>query len=151
MTTGERIKAARKAAGLTQKALGEKCQMPDSQIRQYELGMVSPKIEQLRRIAAALGVGLDAFLELDLGGVDELTRPTQDMVNNLLDDANDLARSAMETRNQLLKDVPRTREEAEKYKEILLLEQFYQLNPEGQTAAVEAVENLTFNPKYKKK
>lgn len=56
MTIGERIKATRKKTGLTQKALGEKCNMPDSQIRQYELGMVNPKLETLRRIAAALGV-----------------------------------------------------------------------------------------------
>lgn len=55
MTIGEKIRAARKKANLTQKALGEKCQMPDSQIRQYELGMVTPKIEQIQRIAAALG------------------------------------------------------------------------------------------------
>ena len=65
MTTGERIRNARKKKGLTQKALGEKCNMPDSQIRQYELGMVNPKIEQLRRIASALGVGLEVFLTND--------------------------------------------------------------------------------------
>lgn len=55
MTTGERIREARKKAGLTQRALGELCKMPDSQIRQYELGMVNPKIEQIQRIAKALG------------------------------------------------------------------------------------------------
>lgn len=63
MATGERIKAARKKAGLTQKALGEKCNMPDSQIRQYELGMVNPRIEQLRRIAAALGVYISDLVD----------------------------------------------------------------------------------------
>jgi len=57
-TTGELIRAARKKAGLTQKSLGEKCSMPDSQIRQYELGMVEPKLEQLRRIAEALNIPL---------------------------------------------------------------------------------------------
>lgn len=55
---GENIRTARKKAGLTQKALGEKCNMPDSQIRQYELGMVNPKLEQVRRIADALNVPL---------------------------------------------------------------------------------------------
>lgn len=132
MTTGEKIRAARKAAGLTQKKLGEKCQMPDSQIRQYELGMVNPKMETLRRIATALGVGLDTFIDLDL------------------DSAGTLARSAMEMRDSLLGDTPRTRQEVENWKESVLLEQFRQLNDEGQTKAVEAVENLTYNPKFTK-
>lgn len=79
MATGERIKAARKKAGLTQKVLGEKCNMPDSQIRQYELGMVNPRIEQLRRIAAALGVYIS-----DL--VDDWGNFTQDEIISDLDE-----------------------------------------------------------------
>lgn len=61
ISIGERIRRARKAAGLTQKALGEKCNMPDSQIRQYELGMVSPRLEQLERITNALDITVDAL------------------------------------------------------------------------------------------
>ena len=64
MTIGERIRVARKKAGLTQKALGERCQMPDSQIRQYELGMVTPKIEQIQRIATALKCDITDLLSL---------------------------------------------------------------------------------------
>lgn len=64
MTIGERIRTARKKAGLTQKALGERCQMPDSQIRQYELGMVTPKIEQIQRIATALKCDITDLLSL---------------------------------------------------------------------------------------
>lgn len=130
MTTGEKIKALRKAAGLTQKALGEKCQMPDSQIRQYELGMVTPKIEQLRRIATALGVGLDAFIDMDLDGADEL------------------ARSLTKTYNDLLGDIPRTRQEAEDWKENVLLGNYRKLNKTGRNRLIEDSENYTFNPKY---
>lgn len=159
MTTGEKIKQVRKQKKISQQILGKSLGVSQAMIAQYENGSRLPKIETLRRIAAALEVPLYEISDWSqysaedlrrdfIGGVDELTRPAQDMVNNLLDGANDLARSAMETRNQLLKDIPRTREEAEKYKETLLLEQFYQLNPEGQTAAVETVENLTYNPKY---
>ena len=64
MTIGERIRFFRKKAGLTQKALGEKCKMPDSQIRQYELGMVNPKIEQLQRIATALNCDISELLAI---------------------------------------------------------------------------------------
>lgn len=58
MTTGEKILFQRKKAGLTQKALGKLCNMPDSQIRQYELGKVEPKLENLRRIASALQISI---------------------------------------------------------------------------------------------
>ena len=64
MKIGDKIKTARKKAGLTQKALGERCQMPDSQIRQYELGMVTPKIEQIQRIATALKCDITDLLSL---------------------------------------------------------------------------------------
>lgn len=63
MTTGEKILFQRKKAGLTQKALGELCNMPDSQIRQYELGKVEPKLENIRRIASALGVYISDLVE----------------------------------------------------------------------------------------
>lgn len=64
MTIGKRIKEKRKEKGLTQKALGIKCQMPDSQIRQYELGMVNPKIEQVQRIATALECNISDLLSI---------------------------------------------------------------------------------------
>ena len=56
MTIGNRIREARKAAGLTQAALAKKCDMYDSQIRQYESGKIVPKFETTKRIASALGV-----------------------------------------------------------------------------------------------
>ena len=120
MATGERIKAARKKAGLTQKALGEKCNMPDSQIRQYELGMVNPRIEQLRRIAAALGVYIS-----DL--VDDWSQFSQKEISEDLENGNSLNES-----------------------EKPLLENYRQLNPAGQEKAIEHVELLTKVPEYRK-
>lgn len=63
MSTGERILKQRKQAGLTQKALGKLCDMPDSQIRQYELGMVEPKINTIRRIATALNISIAELVD----------------------------------------------------------------------------------------
>lgn len=122
MTTGERIRAARKNVGLTQKALGDKCQMPDSQIRQYELGMVNPKVETLKRIADALDIP-----------VSELIDPT---VLQLSKDVIDLF-SGSDTLNL---DVKGTK----------INELFFELNDKGQDKAIEQVELLTKIPEYKK-
>lgn len=54
MTVGERIRAARKAKGLTQKALAEACGIAEPTIRRYELGKLNPKYETLEKIARAL-------------------------------------------------------------------------------------------------
>ena len=56
MTVGERIKQARKLKGLTQKQLGELSETSEITVRQYELGKRQPRLEQLQRIAAALGM-----------------------------------------------------------------------------------------------
>lgn len=56
MTIGDRIKQVRNARGLTQKQLGAISGTSEITIRQYELGKRQPRLEQLQRIAAALGV-----------------------------------------------------------------------------------------------
>lgn len=56
MTTGERIKAARKAAGMTQKELGEKMGLSFQSIAQWENDLRKPKFDTIERIAAVLGV-----------------------------------------------------------------------------------------------
>lgn len=68
MTIGERIKAARKAKGLTQKELGEACGIAESTIRRYELGKLNPKYETLQKIAKPLGISA-----LKLYGVEPLS------------------------------------------------------------------------------
>ena len=59
MCIGERIKEARKAAGLTQKELGERLGVSDSSIAQYESGLRNPKYETLKKIAAVLDVNIN--------------------------------------------------------------------------------------------
>ncbi|MCM1101920.1 MAG: helix-turn-helix domain-containing protein [Acetatifactor muris] len=63
MTVGENIRRIRKENGLTQKQLGELCQMNEVQIRQYELGKANPKIETVDKIASALGVNIVDIME----------------------------------------------------------------------------------------
>lgn len=55
MTAGQRIKAARKKAGLTQKELGLRLGVSFQSVAQWENDLRNPKYETLQRIAAALG------------------------------------------------------------------------------------------------
>lgn len=63
MTTGQRIKAARKAAGLTQKELGGKLGITYQTLAQWENDLRNPKLETLQRIAAALGTPLQELVD----------------------------------------------------------------------------------------
>lgn len=54
MNLGERIRQARKEAGLTQKQLAEKIGVAAITIRQYESSKREPRYETLRSIAAAV-------------------------------------------------------------------------------------------------
>lgn len=119
MTIGERIRATRKEKLMTQKQLGEKCQMADSAIRKYESGAQTPKIETLRRIAAALGVDINWLMN----------------------------GYTLEQRDQAMKDyVSRRFTEAELGQR--LQKSYEALTLEGKGKAVERVEELTEIPKY---
>ena len=61
VTTGQRIRAARKNKGMTQAELSEKLSIPFQSVSQWERDIRKPKIETLKKIADALGVN---YLEL---------------------------------------------------------------------------------------
>ena len=79
MAVGENIRRIRKEKGLTQKALGEKCGMYESQIRAYELGKANPKIETINKIAFALDVPINALVD---DGVLSLTNSMLELYGN---------------------------------------------------------------------
>jgi DNA-binding XRE family transcriptional regulator len=58
----DRIAAARKAAGLTQKQLGEKLGLPQSQISRIERNQDRTTVRTLKRIARALKVDVRTLL-----------------------------------------------------------------------------------------
>lgn len=62
MPYGKRIRAARKATGITQKQLAEKIGVAEITIQQYERGIRTPKVDTLQRIAAALETSIDSLL-----------------------------------------------------------------------------------------
>ena len=59
---GEQVAKARKAAGLTQKQLGEKLEIPQSQISRIECNPDHTTVRTLKRIARALGVNVSALV-----------------------------------------------------------------------------------------
>ncbi|MGN0037791.1 MAG: helix-turn-helix domain-containing protein [Coriobacteriales bacterium] len=61
---GERIRKARKAKGLTQLELSNLTGMEGSTVRHYELGRRTPSDVILARIAEALGVSVEALMNL---------------------------------------------------------------------------------------
>lgn len=65
MTIGERIKAARETAGMTQVELGEKVGVSGVAIMRYEKGQRQPRYDQLQRIAKALDVSVHTLVDWD--------------------------------------------------------------------------------------
>lgn len=59
MAIADNIKKFRKEKKMTQKQLGEKCGMYESQIRKYELGTANPKLDTIKKIADVLNVSMD--------------------------------------------------------------------------------------------
>ena len=58
MSIGERIRAARKAAGLTQSELANRTNIRKSTVSGYEVGRRFPNVVTLKRLAEVLGVPL---------------------------------------------------------------------------------------------
>lgn len=62
-SAGRRIAAARLRLGLTQKALGERLRMPQSQIARIEKHPERTRVRTLQRVAAALGADIGQLLQ----------------------------------------------------------------------------------------
>ena len=66
MTLGEKIKEARKVAGLTQKQLGEKCGLEgrsgEVTVQHWEHDRREPSLSELRPLANALKVSIDYLI-----------------------------------------------------------------------------------------
>ena len=65
MTTGERIKVARKKAGMTQAQLSEQSGIAAISIHQYEAGKRQPQIERLLRVASVLHVPIEQLIDVE--------------------------------------------------------------------------------------
>lgn len=60
---GRNLRRARRQAGLSQERLSERASLHRTEIGQLELGRRSPRIETLLKLAGALEVPVDQFLD----------------------------------------------------------------------------------------
>ncbi len=79
MPLGERIKALRSEAGLSQAELAEQVGGDGRQISRYENGRITPSLDALARIAQALNISLDHLV------FDDIDRRPLHTPNNALD------------------------------------------------------------------
>lgn len=131
MTTGEAIRSIRKSKGMTQKRLGELAGIAEPTIRSYESGRLNPKIETLKKIAAALEVevsALDPSISLPLSGNRVYFYFPEEGGSWQFDPEEKL------TEPHVLR----------------IAYEFEQLNDLGKDVAVERVKELSEIPKYKK-
>ena len=157
MTIGERIKAARKKAGLTQKQLGEKMGISYQAVAQWENDLRNPKIETLRAIANALGMPVSDLT----GTVNEIASRMDQQALQAKQLLKQPAQTDFQERKrwaELLLTIDQMSEEADRWDAVNqeqaqaeISAALAQLNPTGQQEAVRRVKELTYIPEYRKK
>ncbi len=90
MTLGEKIKIARKQAGLSQEQLAEKMEVSRSAVAKWEVNNGMPDIDNLKMLSKLLGVTIDYLVgngeNLDEVATEETTNISEDTVSNHDDD-----------------------------------------------------------------
>lgn len=72
MTTGEKIKHFRNLRGISQETLGQLSGIHSATIKKYEYGIRNPKPDQLLKIANALGISINVFMDFDIETVSDV-------------------------------------------------------------------------------
>lgn len=141
MTTGQRLKMARKKAGLTQAELAAKLGIPYQSISQWERDLRQPKAETLEKIAEALEIS-----PADLGIIRyEAYYQFNPAARQKILDALDIALKSTYEASVTYEENPEV--------ELLcnrLFQSFFKLNDNGQQEAVKRVEELTEVERYQK-
>lgn len=153
MTTGQRIKEARKAAGMTQKDLAEKLGLAYQTLAQWENNLRNPKFETLEKIATALNVHPGELMGLVNYGDDPWAPgdniwASPDITPAQLEHLRDLRDQARAVQMSTWGVIAR-KEEPDIHEEEIL-ESYYKLNDAGKKVARERVEELTEIPRYQK-
>lgn len=116
---GEAIRSARKKAGMTQDELAAKLSTTKSAISKYELGKREPNIEQLRRIAIALGVSVSDLVDSSYWSLrNEAEKksafslePYKEIMVGLMDKLNDAGQQKAVERVEELTEIPKYQKE----------------------------------------
>lgn len=165
MTIGERIKASRTSAGLTQAQLAQKSGLAVGTIHQYESNKRQPRVEQLKKIANALSVPVDVLVDnehykLHLLGLEAIAGLRDDIsIFSIPESENveeEIKKRDRETQINLNKLKFLIRSKCADFTEsdfIIvrdLVNGFYQLNAVGQKKAIERIGELAEIPKYQR-
>ena len=148
MSTGEKIKIARKKAGLTQRELGEKLGVSQSAVGQFERDRSNPKLETLEKIASALKTPISELLDNNFAN----TREWKEL-EKLRDKKEKESTETLSAILNTLKEIITRNDECDIFTNIPeedLLYYFWLLNENGQNKAIEQVGLLTEIPKYQK-
>lgn len=160
MTIGEQIRYVRKHVGLTQKELGDLSGTSETTIKQYELGKRQPRIEQLKKIAYALGGTIYEIFILDNDLFDASTSADAEYEEKLIDEKmksiitnNNYSEKKKKVLLQdLISQIEITanmhKENAECASKYIINQLLNQLNLEGQKKAIEQIEMLTKIKEY---
>ena len=133
------MREIRRAAGKSQEELAKVLGVNRATVSKYETGVIEPSVSQLVQISKFLGVHFREFLDDVEAQVYEAYRSGFDAGVREEEISNLAFHSVMYDDGYRLTKV-----------EVQLVNAFSQLNPEGQSKAVERVEELTEIPKYKK-
>lgn len=147
MNYGPNIRAARKAAGLTQEQLAEKCGMATITIRQYELGKREPRMAQLDTIAAALNTNVLSLMVSDKSELPIFFKKLDFSILSLIKDGyeSDAAFYEAFLGNKVAMAVIDSMSERQ------LVKIFEKLNDSGRKKAVELIEELASKDEYQLK
>ena len=158
MDLGAKIKSIRKEQKLTQKELANKAGIAAITLQQYERGVREPKLEQMQKLASALGVSFGELFAQEpscVSGIFSGLVSPEDIAKEMNIPV-ELVMRAIENPDS----VPiALREKIGAVGAILSLDlppltrisqSFSKLNREGQEKAAERVEELTEIPRYQK-
>ena len=123
MTVSENIRYFRKERGYTQKQLSELAGIATITLQQYELEKREPKLENLQKIAEALGIPIAALLDID---------ETDQALNALSDFKN------VDVKQTQYPDMFNLKE----------LEPYFTLNRKGKDKALSYIDDLAKLPEY---
>lgn len=129
----ERIKKARKDKNITQAKLGSMLGVTQALIGQYESGIRKPKIEQLIKIANALEVDINYFLE-------DTDSPLIRAINSSESDSPLFDAIKQHKLTESVEFAPI---------DIELIKLFHQLNEKGKGKVIEYTSDLSNNKNYK--
>lgn len=147
MTKGERIRAARKSAHLTQKELGARLGVAYQTVAQWENNLRNPKQETLQRIADALGCD---FYFLLLGEQVSIEERSAFNVMRLFDTVDPRIQKAAQVAVHYSESVHKAKGYSFSGPEMQLISSFSSLNEIGQKIAVERLMELAEIPKYQR-